>query len=185
MAKNRNKNPFRIRAGSDFVAALNECLLVKQDDDRAVALIGGSILDDCLEQYLRSRIPDKTVFDWLFNIGRPLGSFSGKIKFARASNMIGPKVHDELDRIREIRNAFAHKIFSDIPSSNLVRVSFNEREIKGKCSSLWIPRKLWSDKFTGERTPKKRYVVSLVMLSATLKHSADNPDKPIEPVLLT
>lgn len=80
----KKKAKFRIIESKDYAAAMHEWLVVKANDDRATVLIGVSMLEDCLLQFIRSRVTEKKVFEWLFDLGRPLGTFSARIKCNRS-----------------------------------------------------------------------------------------------------
>jgi hypothetical protein len=110
--------------GKETMAVHNE--LYNVEGDRGAALIGGSMAENALETIIRTHlIPlgnDK--LDELFGFESPIGSFSSKIKISFAFGFIEAKMRDDYDRIREIRNAFAHcKVF----------INFNTPEILNSC----------------------------------------------------
>jgi hypothetical protein len=79
-------------------------------DDRTIAIIIGAMLDHSLERLLLAHIvhaPKESREDRLFGTG-PLGSFFGKIQIGLAFGVIEPSFADDLDIIRDIRNAFSH-----------------------------------------------------------------------------
>ena len=63
----------------------------------------------------------------LFEPDRPLGTFSSRIQLARALGIFGPKTSHDLNKIREIRNAFAH---------GLRKMDFDTPEIKQLMTTL-------------------------------------------------
>jgi DNA-binding MltR family transcriptional regulator len=85
------------------------------ESDRGCVLAGAAYLDDEVELLLRDAFlkPDEAIkkcIDPLLKGGNaPLGSFWAKIKVACAMGLISPTLHDALDKVRELRNAFAHK----------------------------------------------------------------------------
>jgi len=77
---------------------------------RACALIWGALVEDALQYVTSIKLahltPDeKTDF---FSESGPAGTFSSKIKIAYAMGAIETHVRDDINVIREIRNAFAH-----------------------------------------------------------------------------
>jgi len=49
--------------------------------------------------------------DDLFGFDAPFGTFSAKIRLAYAFRLIDQDLRDDFDRVRDIRNAFAHAPF--------------------------------------------------------------------------
>jgi DNA-binding MltR family transcriptional regulator len=84
--------------------------LYTNESDRGCALIAGSIAENALEEIIRARLPhlSKERLDELFGYEGVLGTFSAKIKIAYAFGLIDHKLRDDFDRLREIRNVFAH-----------------------------------------------------------------------------
>src|SRR3989442_14479274 len=82
-------------------------------DDRTMAIMCAALLEDALEQLLRAQLRQSKVSDRLFVSEQPLGSFAAKISIAFATGMIGDMTHEDLVRIKDIRNIFAHHILLD------------------------------------------------------------------------
>jgi DNA-binding MltR family transcriptional regulator len=75
-----------------------------------VALTAAAILDNSLERVLRGTmisLPKKLDYRLFDNFG-PLSNFAGKILMARALDIVTSEVFEELEKIRRIRNTFAH-----------------------------------------------------------------------------
>jgi len=72
----------------------------------------------------------------------PLGTFSARIKTARALGLITEDERHDLDILRDLRNAFAHE----------VGANFAERSVRDQCRSLKLsadePDALPRDNFT-------------------------------------
>lgn len=98
-------------------------------DDRSIAILEAANLERDLERALIHRMAplSSAEIKALFIGDTPLGSFSAKIKIARAFGLIGPKTTKEFDTIRQIRNVFAHAAYL---------VSFKDDEIKTACKKL-------------------------------------------------
>jgi DNA-binding MltR family transcriptional regulator len=76
----------------------------------SVVIATTAILDNQLERGLkRALLPmSKNMYKQLFDSFRPLNTFSAKIVMAYGLGIITKNVYDELEKIRHIRNAFAH-----------------------------------------------------------------------------
>jgi DNA-binding MltR family transcriptional regulator len=75
-----------------------------------VVIATTAILDNLLEHALkRAMVPlSNEFYGRLFGSFRPLESFSSKIVMARALGIITSDVFEEFEKIRKLRNAFAH-----------------------------------------------------------------------------
>lgn len=85
---------------------------------RAAALVAGAFLDVFLQRLIIRHFVALSVSEMesLFEPDRPLGTFSSKIKVARALGIFGPKTAHDLNIIRDIRNAFAHGLRNVAPN---------------------------------------------------------------------
>ncbi len=85
------------------------------ESDRGSVLVGTAYLDEEVELLLRDAFLTtdeaiKKCVDPMLKGGRaPLSSFWAKVKIACAMGLISPAVHDALDKMRDLRNAFAHR----------------------------------------------------------------------------
>lgn len=96
------------------------------ESDRGCVLVAAAIIDECLEVLLRSRLlqDDPKLINSLFSGQGPLSSFWSKIQFARALNVIPSWVHEDLERIRSLRNLFAHRYDSaDFDDNEVVSIT--------------------------------------------------------------
>ena len=87
--------------------------VIFSDNDRAAVICGAAMLDVQLEAILRRYlIPAKSKGEdeKLFGSNAPLSTFSGKTAMAYRLGLIPPLVADMLDRVRKIRNDFAHDV---------------------------------------------------------------------------
>jgi DNA-binding MltR family transcriptional regulator len=81
------------------------------ESDRAVVILGATILDDALTELLAKQIVislDQKQLDYIFRFEGPLGSFSSRIEVAYLFGFIGNNTRSHLTDIREMRNACAH-----------------------------------------------------------------------------
>ncbi|SPR97363.1 MltR family transcriptional regulator [Cupriavidus taiwanensis] len=102
--------------------------LLSEESDRGCALVGAAYLDEEITKLLRSRmVENKSNSDALLNQGRPIGTFSAKIRVAYAMGLIPEDVFRDISAIREIRNKFAHLHGP---------LSFDDQSIRDQCRSL-------------------------------------------------
>jgi hypothetical protein len=83
-------------------------------DDRTAAIVAASLVENNLALVISTRLRQfaddaekRRLFD---NSGALLSTFSNKIDMGFALNLYDRLVRDDLDRIREIRNQFAHHL---------------------------------------------------------------------------
>lgn len=132
--------------------------MLRERNDRGTALIGKEIIDSTLTGMLRmhfshlSKEENEQLFD---RDNSPLGTFSAKIKIAYALGIISKNERDELDRIRHIRNAFAH---TQRP------ITFETTEIRQMCDYLiyGLPQNV-NEKYYSS-SPKRRFIKSIKSL---------------------
>jgi hypothetical protein len=85
---------------------------MRGESSRAAVLVGTAMLEDVLRGVVAFKcmhLTETEKADLLDGMG-PLSAFSAKIKAAYAFGLIGAKTRDDLEVVREIRNAFAHGI---------------------------------------------------------------------------
>lgn len=79
------------------------------ESDRAAAIVGASLLDHLLESMLKQAlVAHPTKAAEMFGGRGILGSLGAKIDMAFLLGLISEDVGSSLDRVREIRNEFAH-----------------------------------------------------------------------------
>lgn len=99
---------------------------LNSESDRACAILGAALLDARLETVFRQHL--LRCQQELLGSDRPLGSFSARIRMARALALIDEDAGADLDTIRAIRNDFAHSFDHEL--------SFQDQSISGRCSNL-------------------------------------------------
>ena len=118
----------------------NELLDAMQDlqgSDRAVGIVGAALVEARLEEFLRRQFvyPNSATRKRADNMLKPsqaLGSFSVKIDLGVFLGLYGTEAWADLVRIKDIRNAFAHK-----PDCR----SFDHAAVASKCKSLSLVEK--------------------------------------------
>jgi hypothetical protein len=101
---------------------------LRVEGDRTLAIIAAVLVENALENLLEEgwhRSEAHDVGDR--KLRGPSGNFASKIKDCFALGLIGPVTRDELDSIREIRNAFAH-------TGRLI--GFHTKEVADACEIL-------------------------------------------------
>ncbi len=101
-----------------------------QKSDRAAALVIAANTDNALRYGLSRRFAVAYEDDRLFGNDSPMDTFDKKIRMAAAVQLIGPETENNLQIVKQIRNAFAH---SNIP------LTFRTPEIVAVCSFLVLP----------------------------------------------
>ncbi len=154
MAKNRKqKVPPDVQSLRKAVARFTK------QGDRGTALVAAAWLDDALEARLRAAFrPDKAVADGLFRPDGPLGSFAARINLGYLLDLIEPTARKDLDRIRGIRNDFAHGRHD---------LRFATPSVRDRCRELHgveaCRRGGWR-----LRSPKQKFVVTAYFLAEYL-----------------
>lgn len=126
----------------------------KSLDDRSVALIYAAQIERSLEKIITHMLATKDELKELFGDSGPLGTFSAKTQIAYAMGIFGKRTKKELDRIRSVRNVFAHAVRP---------LSFETEQIKSTCENL-------NRNFPGSnpKSPRDKYIQSTTYLSAAL-----------------
>jgi len=90
------------------------------------------MVDRGLEAMLLRNFVDlsKRQIEAIFEGTGPLVSFSAKIKIAHAIGIIGDHVKVDLDKIRMVRNTFAHSV---------LEIDFDTPEIQAICKTITFP----------------------------------------------
>jgi hypothetical protein len=168
----------------EFLEVLSE---LHSESERSAAIIGAAFVEDALQRALLSRMRSPLSSDdrrRLFGANGALSSFSGKIMIAYATHLLGPETRDDLDCIREIRNAFAHTVGS---------LSFETPQIAAHCAHLRLPTRFpagprgpyelpWPPPLS---EPRRLYMATVNLLWVHLREDASIPRiKPEEAFLL-
>lgn len=97
--------------------------------DQAVVLFSCAFLDRALERAILTRMRKlKSKYHRQLFLGTgPLSSFWAKIRLAYSLALFGPETYEELDKLREIRNVFAHAAHP---------VKFGTKRIATHCKKL-------------------------------------------------
>jgi hypothetical protein len=135
-----------------------------QQGDYALAMIGASFVDKALEVAILSRLaPMSTegragLFDYSHN--GPLSDLSSRILLARAMGLFGPKTFHDLQRIREIRNAFAHSLWY---------ITFGTPEVDEMCAGFHSTARIVGDRRIAGATARAKFVHATRFVAGALK----------------
>jgi mannitol operon repressor len=135
----------------DFFAFLPE---LNKESDRGMALIATSFIDELLRRTIAAFLLEGTSTSSLLDgFNAPLGSFSTRIAAAAAMGLISEREAKEADRLRKIRNVFAHH----------VHVSFEDQSINDICQNLDLAAKDYGDVVVDTRGRFSTSAVALIM----------------------
>jgi hypothetical protein len=100
--------------------------------DRVAGIVGATIVDRRLLAAIKARwLNAENIFDELFEgAAGPLGTFSSRIKIGYAIKLYGEEAYKDLNRMRKIRNEFAHGVGAHV---------FNKQSIRDQANNLTLP----------------------------------------------
>jgi hypothetical protein len=124
-------------------------------DERAVAIVGATILDSILEYMLINFIvDDENEMKKLISVDRPLGAFGNRVTAVYCLGLICKTVRDDLRIVGKIRNKFAHEL----------QTSFELEPIRGWCLSLRWHEFSMMMKAPADATPREIFKVGVNQL---------------------
>lgn len=136
-----------------------------ETNDRAAAVVGGSILEDNIESLLRNhmrRLP-KEADEALFDGTGPLATFSAKVRIAYALNLLTDEQYQTANYVREIRNAFAHARRD---------MKFEDLEVSAVCALLKCKDEAKILDMDDFKHPRKRYLFTALQLGSEITMEA-------------
>jgi hypothetical protein len=127
------------------------------ENDRAAAILGGTLLDVNVEAVLKRHMGSMSAEDEenLFSGNGPLATFSARIRIASAFGLINADQRSNLDYVRELRNAFAHSFRP---------MRFADPEVRAVCDLFRIT----STAATRATKPKIRFVLAVMETGSQL-----------------
>ena len=170
-----NNLPPEIELDQDMVAEIGE------QSDRGAAIVAFAFLDDVLTDVIQSRLhkykhKGEDVSKFMFQGAGPLATFSARRRLALMLGIIGPKTYDDLVRLAQVRNEFAH---------GRLRRTFKSQKIIDLCKALTTPihAKFISnyEKFLSESVvseARTAYVSTIMYLTGCLRAIAKFGDGP-------
>jgi mannitol operon repressor len=132
----------------------------QQETDRAAAVLAAANLDNALLHVLSASIVGgKQATARLLGRDRPLGSFGSRILACYCFGLISRDEFEELERVRKIRNDFAHEQHG---------FSFDAPPTSTHASSMIFHKLFASGLQLDAKTPRKIFNSSVVLLALTL-----------------
>lgn len=154
----------KIVSADDYVRVI---VGIHELDDRSFALVQGAMVEFALETALQRSMRTLNTEDAnsLFTGFGPLSTFSAKILVGYAFQIFGIRARSDLEKVKEIRNAFAH---------SLMPLSFEQEQVANVCRLFYGPTRwedvdptadpprllfflacgwLWSNLFIGDKPP--------------------------------
>jgi DNA-binding MltR family transcriptional regulator len=167
MAKKR-KLPPDVAAFAEAIATFTK------QTDRGCALVAAAWVDDALAEYVRAVLrPKQEIADDMLKPGGLLGSFGARINIAYMFGLIEQYEYDDLERIRKIRNEFAH-----------VRENcrFTTQKIKDLCNNLHAAKAFHLGSGLAIRSPRQKFLLSVYFLADSLLSEAKEAKPPDVPL---
>ena len=141
---------------------------IHDDSDRAAAITGVAYFEEILVLAITARLVDlsNTRKDALFNEEKgPLNTFYARVLMGYALGLYGPKTFADLNKIRNIRNKFAHR-----PGIS----KFDHPTVSRLCNDLFTAanvRATMNPRADPSGTPRALYLDSLLEIGARLMRS--------------
>jgi hypothetical protein len=158
---------------NDFRAIHNE--IIAERHDRGAALVAATLVENMLRRVIRSQLVPltETEDDSLFGRDAPLSTFSDMIRVGHAFGIFNKEIKQDLDRLREIRNAFAHSPLS---------VTFGTKEIASACMLFqYDDPKVYQ--YQHMIAAKRKYLLNAFRLVSTLGTVPRHPRVQIQPLV--
>ena len=137
------------------------------DSDRAAAITAAAYFEEILALAITARLVDlsNTRKNALLKGDGPLNTFNTKVLMGYALGLYGPKTFDDLNKIRSIRNKFAHR-------SGISK--FDHSTVSKLCSGLYTATNVqatMNPRADPPGTPRALYLDSLLEIGARLVRS--------------
>jgi DNA-binding MltR family transcriptional regulator len=150
-----------IAQGNDWQGLAEE---LQAGTDRAAAILGGVFLDEHLRRLISNFVVDeKEILDGLFEVEQPIATFSSRIKMSYTLGLINKQVYGDLNKIRNIRNVFAHALHG---------VSFDHDNIREWCKDLEMPKQLIPAQYE-LYPPRMLYISGVLFVASYLQSKAE------------
>jgi hypothetical protein len=137
---------------------------IYEQSDRSAGIIAGCLIENLLEDLLRTNLRKGKETDWLLDRIGPLGAHGPRIRLARALNLVDDRVYADLIAINDIRNTFAHNAHLPDNHHNHHIATFDSPKIAGKCANLT----LYNDSPSADNTPRALFMRSIMVLAHQL-----------------
>jgi mannitol operon repressor len=158
----RDERPFEethphLREFSAFLKELN------RESERGAVLIAAAMIDDLLERTILAFLVDHEQTKRLLDgFNAPLGTLSARALAAFSLALLSETEYRDCERIRKIRNAFAHN----------VHMSFEDQSVKDNCKNLELSAKDYGEVRVGARGQYTTAATGLIMNLTNRPHYA-------------
>lgn len=146
-----------LREFNEFLWALNK------ESERGAVLISAAMIDDLLGRTILAFLIDHAETNRLLEgFNAPLGTLSARALAAVALGLLSEKEFRECERLRKIRNVFAHD----------VHASFENQSVKDICKNLEMSAKDYEGVIVGPRGQFTSAAVGLILDLTNRPHYA-------------
>jgi len=146
-----------LREFKEFLDASNK------ESERGLALICAAMLDDLLEKSIRAFLLDHEATARLLDgFNAPLGTLSARALAAFALGVLSEKEYRECEKLRKVRNIFAHNIHA----------SFSDQNVKDLCANLELSTKDYGEVRVGARGQYATAATALILNLTNRPHYA-------------
>lgn len=145
--------------------------------DRTLAIVSASVPEHSLQVAILAKFVPLSSEDqsMLFDGNRngPLATFATKIRLAFALGIVGPMTREDIERVRIIRNAFAHSMFD---------IHFSSPEIVDICNGFKVQKlktRTLGGKVMSRGDAEDKYIATVWFISGRLKAGVEfaaNPE---------
>jgi hypothetical protein len=136
-------------------------------DDRLLGIVCSAAVEEALQGLLEANMPNGS--GRLFDIQQPLCTFSAKIAAAYSFDLIDNDIRRNADYMREIRNAFAHRI---------APIDFKTKEIVAVCELLKIGSRVAAEIPDVNTHMKSRYFWAAFTTIGAVANAASSEETP-------
>jgi hypothetical protein len=132
--------------------------------DYPLAMMGASFVEKALEVAILSRLAPMNsehrarLFEYAH--GGPLCDLSSRIVLGRAMGLFGPHTFDDLHRIREVRNAFAHALWY---------ITFATKEVADMCDEFHVTKRIVGAAGVAGSTSRVKFAHAVRFIAGALK----------------
>ena len=141
--------------------------------DRAAAIVGCAFVEAALETAILAKFVPMASETERSNIfdgeSGPLATLSARIRIGHALGIFGPQTRKELDRLRHIRNAYAH---------SASQIKFITPEISAVCDQLSLYQKMTILEKGAIEGPKDKYIATVAFIASRLRQNVERETAP-------
>jgi DNA-binding MltR family transcriptional regulator len=123
-------------------------------------LLGAAFVDHCLASLLRKYLVDGETSTGMLQPGRALGDYAARRQLCYCLGLITKSVSEDIERIGQVRNLFAHRLFD---------ISFDNDEVIKLCNGFRASGVIEHvHKVHGTTHPRSRFVIAVNLAASWL-----------------